>query len=146
MATDSIIHQRCEQLVRFFSQAPIKKTFDMKFSYDAQARAIFELARNPTLDHAGGDTHGGVIATLIDNAGWFTAAPHYEHWLATVDLNVKYIEPAHQENLRAIGELVRAGNRLAITTMRVETKSGRLVAIGSGTFTRTSRSIAEMLG
>ena len=30
-----------------------------------------------------------VIATLLDNAGWFTAAVEYDTWIATVELTVR---------------------------------------------------------
>jgi acyl-coenzyme A thioesterase PaaI-like protein len=73
---------RQRRLIEFAKQAPIVKTFGMSLQYKVQGQAIWELPHNPGLDHAGGDVHGGIIATLLDNAGWFTAAPYFDTWIS----------------------------------------------------------------
>lgn len=130
--------KRRDDLIALFTMAPIKKTFGMELSFDEESRAVFDLAHNPALEHAGHDTHGGILATLLDNAGWFTAAVEYDTWIATIELTVRLHEPARREDLRAVGRLVRAGRSLAVADMEVRTHSGRLVATGAGTFKVTS--------
>ena len=131
---------RKEQLVQLFSRAPIQRTFGMQLSYNDLDQAVFLLPHNSLFEHAMGDLHGGAIATLIDNAGWFTAAVRYQTWIATVELQVRLLEPARRKNLRAVGRLLRAGKNLAATDMEVRTQSsGRLVAVGAGTFSVTRR-------
>lgn len=112
----------------------MKRTFGMRLSYDGDGTAVFEMPHHPGFTHALGDTHGGVIATLLDNAGWFTAAVHYDTWVNTVEMQVRLLEPAKREDLKATATLIRAGKRLAVTTMEVRGASGRLVATGSATF------------
>jgi len=129
---------RCKELIELFDRAPIKRAFGMVLSYDEHDRAVFDMPRNPELDHALGDTHGGIVATLLDNAGWFTAAAQYDVWIATVDMQMHLLEPVLKEDLRAEGRLIRAGKKLAVTRMEVRTASGRLVATGSATFAVTS--------
>ncbi|MBW2704075.1 MAG: PaaI family thioesterase [Deltaproteobacteria bacterium] len=132
------IDKRAAALIALFASAPIKATTGMELSYE-DGRAIFEMPYNPGFDHAVGGIHGGAICTLLDNAGWFTAALQYDVWIATVDLNVKILEPASQEGLRAEGRLLRSGKRLAMAEMELRSASdGRLVATGSGTFAVTS--------
>jgi len=82
--------------------------------------------------------HGGVFATLLDNAGWATAAPHYDTWIATVELHVRLLEHVQAEDLVAVGRLIKRGRRLAVCDMEVRTAAGRLVAVGSGSFAPTS--------
>ena len=135
--------RRAKQLEALFAKAPIGKTFGMKLSYTADCEAVFDFNHHSGLEHAMGDTHGGVIATLLDNAGWFTVAPRYDSWIATVDLQVRILEPCRKENLRAKGRLVRAGRSLAVAEMEVRTAAGRRVAVGSGTFSVTSLRIPE---
>jgi uncharacterized protein (TIGR00369 family) len=130
--------KRCEKLVTLFSRAPIKKTTGMSLSYNERNEAVFDLPHKPGFEHGLGDTHGGIIATLLDNAGWFAAAVEYDAWIATVDLHLHLLEPAKREALRSVGRVVRAGQSLAVTEMEVRTLSGRLVATGSGTFAVTS--------
>lgn len=130
--------KRCEKLGTLFSRAPIKKTTGMSLSFNDKNEAVFDLPHNPGFEHGLGDTHGGIIATLIDNAGWFAVAVHYESWIATVEMQIRLLEPARREHLRAVGRVVRAGQTLAVAEMDVRTLSGRLVATGSGTFAVTS--------
>ena len=128
-------------LIRLFDSAPIKHSFGMELSYREDGRAVFDLPYNSKLNHALGDTHGGIIATLLDNAGWFTVAAHYGMWVVTVDLNIHLLEGAGQSDLVAVGRLVRAGKKLAVADMEVRSKKGSLIAIGSGSFSVTSKSI-----
>jgi len=136
------IQRRADILVTFFAQAPMKKTFGMELSYDENGDAVFQMPFKASLCHAMRDTHGGAIATLIDNAGWFTAATRYDFWISTSEMSVRLHEPAHQEDLHATGQIVRAGKRMCSTTMEVRTTSGRLVATGAGTFVVSSIPVA----
>ena len=136
------IQRRTALLAAFFDLAPMKHTFGMSLSFDAEGRARFELPHKKGFEHALKDTHGGVIATLIDNAGWFTAATRYDCWVNTAEMTVRLHEPAKREDLIATGQLVRAGSKLAVTTMEVRSRSGRLVATGSGAFVVSTKPIA----
>jgi uncharacterized protein (TIGR00369 family) len=127
-----------ERLKAVFARAPVKRTYGMELSFDERGRAVFDLPYNPAIDNAIGGVHGGAFATLMDYAGWFAVATQYAHWLATVDLHVQLLQPVDKAHLRAFGEIVRAGERLAVAKMEVRTLDGRVVAIGSGTFAVTS--------
>ncbi|MBL6975785.1 MAG: PaaI family thioesterase [Deltaproteobacteria bacterium] len=122
----------------FNEHAPIGRAYGMSAYYDDEGCAVFDLPYNPDFDHAMGGIHGGVMATLLDNAGWFTAAPYYENWIATVEMQVRLHEPVQRKHLVARGRLVRAGKRISVANMEVRTTEGTLVASGSGTFTETS--------
>jgi uncharacterized protein (TIGR00369 family) len=138
MSDPDVRLERQQALAALFATAPIKKTFGMELSFDEEHRAVFHLAHNPALEHALHDTHGGVIATLLDNAGWFTAAVEYDCRIATVELTVRLLEPAQQEDLQAVGTLLKAAKNLAVARMEVRSASGRRVATGAGTFAVTT--------
>lgn len=108
------------------------------FRYDDELRPVLTLPYAPHLEHALGDVHGGVLATLVDAAAWCAAAVHYESWITTVELQVRLLEPARAEDLVAVGEVVRVGNRIAVASAEVRTASGRLVAAGGATLSATS--------
>ena len=133
------MRERGERLVRFFEHAPMKRTFGMTLSFDDEGNALFSMPNRPEMHHALGDTHGGVIATLLDNAGWFTAATRYDCWVNTSELTVRLHEPARQEDLVGTGRVVRAGKRLCVVEMKVRSTTGRLIATGSGSFMVSSR-------
>jgi len=126
-----------KSFVRLFQSAPIVQLFGMKLHYDEAERAVIDLPFNPKLDHALLQTHGGALATLLDTAGWFTVAPYFEHWVATVEFSTRLLEPVEKQGLQAIGRILRRGKRLVFTEMQVESQAGRLIAVGSGTFTVT---------
>ena len=138
---ENALRERAERLVRFFSHAPMKRTFGMELSFDDRGDAVLLMPNRPDMHHALGDTHGGVIATLLDNAGWFTAATRYDCWVNTSELTVRLHEPARQEDLIGTGRVVRSGKRLCVVEMEVRSRTGRLVATGSGSFMVSSRPI-----
>ncbi|MBN2498141.1 MAG: PaaI family thioesterase [Deltaproteobacteria bacterium] len=139
MIDAELLAKRAAELESLFDSAPIKRTFGMALRFEG-TRAIFELPYNPGLDHALGGVHGGVIATMLDNAGWFTAALHYDVWISTVDLHIRLLEPVKGRALQAEGALLKAGKRLALAEMEMRTADEQciLVARGAGTFAITS--------
>lgn len=132
------LEERIERLQALFEKGPVKRTYGIELSFNGNGQAILDMPYKPDFDNSVGRIHGGVFATLMDYAGWFTVAAKYRHWLALVDLQIQLLEPAEKAHLRSIGELVRAGQRLAMARMEVRIEEGRLVAVGSGTFAVTS--------
>lgn len=132
------LRKRCLQLEALYAKAPLRKTLGMELSFDEQGRAVFDLPYREGNCHALGDVHGGVIATMLDNAGWFTVAPHYDFWVATADLSVQLLDRPNREHLRAIGRILRIGKRVAMAEMEARSASDRLIAKGHGTFVVTN--------
>ena len=133
-----LLKKRREEIIKLFDTAPIKHVYGMELSYDNQGNAVFDLPYNSKFDHAMGGTHGGAIATLLDNAGWFTLAPHFDHWIATVEFSTRLLAPVSQSHLRAIGKIIRLGKKISVAEMKVTTDKEDLIACGSGTFMVTS--------
>lgn len=132
--------RREDELVDLFSRAPIKKAFGMDLRYE-DGCAVFEMPYNPGLDHAMEGIHGGVIATLLDNAGWFTVALYYDTWVATVELDVKLLKAASRVGLVSRGRALTTAKSLAMAEMEVRTEDGELVARGSGTFAVSGKKV-----
>lgn len=63
--------------------------------------------------------HGGVIASLIDAAGgaavWTTINPTDP--ISTLDMRVDYLQPGKMEPLVCEARVIRAGRRVAVTSM-----------------------------
>jgi uncharacterized protein (TIGR00369 family) len=117
----AIIKKRQEKLIGVFDKAPIKHTFGMELRYDDEGSAIFDMPYNPGLDHYLGGIHGGVMATLLDNAGWFTAAALYDSWLATAEFHVRLLDHAEKVDIYSKGEVIRSGKKMAVCSMEVRT-------------------------
>jgi uncharacterized protein (TIGR00369 family) len=129
--------QRIDELLHMFNEvAPIARTFGMTLSYDDEAQAIVDLPYNPGLDHALDGIHGGVYATLLDTAGWFTAAAAYDEscWLATSEMSIHFLAPVQHTWLRAVGRLIKQGKRQTVAEMRLYDAEGRLVGHATGSF------------
>lgn len=132
------IDPRCEELISFFHRAPLRSAFGMNISYNSNREAQFVMPYNASFDHTMGGIYGGVIASMIDNAGWFTAAAHTDNWVSTTNLDLQILQPAEKTLIRSQGRLVRAGKSISVVTVEVHTESGSLIAIGTGTFAISS--------
>ncbi len=129
---------RMEEYIRIFEQkSPISRLFGMKLSFDDERNAIIDLPYNQHLDQGLGGIHGGVYATLMDTAGWFTAAMAHdiECWVATSEMSMHLLEPAKGTALRAVGKLLKSGKRQNIVEMFLYDENERLVGHATGTFT-----------
>lgn len=129
--------ERIKELLRLFNeQAPIARTFGMTLSFTDEGHAVFDLPYNPDLDHALGGIHGGVYATMLDNAGWFTAAAAHDesYWVATSEMSVYFLLPTERTSLRAVGRLIKQGKRQDIAEMHLYDGQDRLVGYAVGTF------------
>lgn len=129
-----------EKLIELFSKAPMKKTFNMELSYKNK-EAHFHMKFDEKFDHAMDGTHGGVVATILDNVGWFAAALNYDTWIATSNINVNYLKQASRSDLHAIGRTVRSGKNVAYTYMEVKDDKQDLIAYATGSFVVSSKGL-----
>ena len=77
--------------------------------------------------------HGGVVASLIDLAAYNAAALHKGLATPTLDLRIDYLRPAVAP-LLARARVMRAGRSVLTVDVTVEDSTGRLVALGRGSF------------
>jgi len=137
MSTVDLKKQR-EVLMMGAKVAPIVQTFGMTLEYNEQDEAVWTLPFNEKLTN-GMIVHGGAIATMIDNAGWFTIGQYFKNWIVTVEFSTRLLDFSKNDELIATGHLVKLGKRISTATMEVVTKTdGRIIAIGSGTYSTTS--------
>ena len=126
-----------EELAQLFNEkAPIARHFGMKLSFTGEGNAVVDLPYNPNLDHALGGVHGGVYATMLDNAGWFTAAAAHDEscWVATSEMSIHFLLPVERTSLRAVGRLVKPGKRQDVVEMHLYDGQDRLIGHAVGTF------------
>ena len=95
---------------------------------------------NKKFCHSLGSLQGGVLATLLDNAGWFTAQPYYDKWINTVDLQVQLLLPTSEKSLRASGSILKIGKKIAFTRMEARNEDDIVVASATATFSITEKS------
>jgi uncharacterized protein (TIGR00369 family) len=83
-----------------------------------------------------GVLHCCVYATLLDTAGWFTAAAAHDEscWLATSEMSIHFLAPARQTPLRVVGRLLKQGTRQDVAEMHLYDGDNRLIGHATGTF------------
>lgn len=132
-----MVREWIEELMHMFNEkASITRLFGMRLEYDDNGSAVVDLPYNPNLDHAMEGVHGGVYATMLDCAGWFTVAAAHQpyRWLVTSELTVRYLEPVSGKALRAIGRVIKQGKRQDVAEMQLFDEDGQLVGHATGTF------------
>lgn len=99
-------------------------------SISAKARWREDWVANPTL----GQTHGGILAALVDFAADFALLGSIGHPVPTIDLRVDYLRLAKQGDLIAKGRVIKLGKQFSICEALVLDESDRLIASGRGAF------------
>lgn len=129
--------QRMNELLEMHNEeAPIARTLGMRLSYTDEGNAVIDLPYNPNLDHGQGGIHGGIYATVLDTAAWFTAAAAHDEssWVATSELTIHLLKPAKETALRAVGQVIKNGKRQDIVEAHLYDEGGQLVGHAVGTF------------
>ena len=82
-----------------------------------------------------GIVHGGVLATLIDTATFwsvFMRLPQ-DAGLVNIDLKLNYLRPVSNGTISARGACIRSGRTISYAEARVEDAAGELLAHGTST-------------
>lgn len=82
---------------------------------------------------AGGYTHGGILAALVDLTADWALVSRTGKGVPTVDLRVDYHRPA-KGDLRCRGEVIKFGRQFSVAEAKVFDTDGRLVASGRGVY------------
>jgi uncharacterized protein (TIGR00369 family) len=87
--------------------------------------------------NGGGNTHGGVVMTLLDVAmACSTSVQKKGKTCVTVEMKANFLRPAGRPGdlLRARGKMRSGGNSLAFCEAEVLNEAGEVLATASGTF------------
>jgi uncharacterized protein (TIGR00369 family) len=104
-------------------------TFD-KDGIEVKAAWRQEWIANPNLQQ----THGGILAALIDFAADFALVPHIGHMVPTIDMRVDYHRLAKPGDLTAKGKVIKLGRQFSLCEAEIRDAAGELIASGRGTY------------
>lgn len=84
-------------------------------------RCVVAVAFRPEVSQQHGFFHGGLVGSLVDNAGAYAAFTLIEarQSMLTVEFKVNLLAPAVGDRLRAIGHVVRTGRTLSTSHVDV---------------------------
>ncbi|WP_047152710.1 PaaI family thioesterase [Aneurinibacillus tyrosinisolvens] len=123
-----------QQLKDHFSEVPFWKHTSCVIETIEQDHAVISLEISH--EHMNGNMtlHGGMFATLLDNAMGLAARSNGDFKQATTNMNIHYVAAAGEGKIYAKGRVVHRTKRTATTEARVETADGTLLAMGTATF------------
>jgi len=115
--------------------APIADLLGMRPVEVEVGRVVFALEPDGRLYNPIGSVHGGVVATLLDSAmscAVHTTLPAGIRY-TTVQLNVHFVRGVFEETgeVRAVGEVVASGRRMATAEGRLVDPEDRVLAHGT---------------
>lgn len=123
-----------EELIKMYASSPFASLLGISLELDQEGHSHLYLPFKQHLSHEKGGVHGGVFASLLDDAGWFASAVCHEGvWVTTSEFKVHLLAPVAGEDLHAEGWLIKRGKRMDIAEMRVYAGE-KLVAAGMGTY------------
>jgi uncharacterized protein (TIGR00369 family) len=128
-----------QRLAEVYHTSPIGRTTGMRIAFADDGAATCHWRHVRDFDHALAQVHGGLLATMLDNAGWFTAAAAHGEWVVTSDLQLRLLQGTGEHDLRATGRVVRSGRRLTVVAMELFAGNGDHVATATGTFCPTGK-------
>ena len=112
------------------------------FTIDREAasreKAVVAVRLRPELLQHQNLVHGGVISALIDSAGAWAFALSHQEGVRTINLSVQYLTPVTLElgELKAHAAIVRAGRRIVLAEVSVDSERGGEAARGQVIYSR----------
>ena len=124
----------------FLERIPFNRVLGIEVAEIERGRAVFRVPFRPELigDPVRPALHGGVISAVADACGgcavW--SAIGERDRVSTIDLRVDYLRPGRPEELCAVGEVLRVGNRVGVAgiTLHHPSEPERAVAHAKGVY------------
>ncbi|HEV3220414.1 MAG TPA: PaaI family thioesterase [Candidatus Acidoferrales bacterium] len=106
------------------------RLFGFKLDSIERGTAVMSMQVEPRHKQIHGVVHGGILASLADTVGALAAYPLLPRntRLATVEMNINYLEPVDRGKIYAEATLLRLGRTLAVVECEVQDASGTLAA------------------
>lgn len=135
----------------FLEKIPFNKVLGIELeSLEKQRIALRINMRDELIGNFIQETlHGGVISSLLDVIGGLTAFLNLIKRMeecsddeklqrlarfGTIDLRIDFLRPGRGKFFLATGDVLRMGNKVAVTRMELHNDEETLIAVGTGTY------------
>jgi uncharacterized protein (TIGR00369 family) len=133
-------------LERAYALAPVTAWYGARLAV-GEGTAEVTIPVRTEFHHAAGAVHGSVYFRALDDAAFFAANSLVPDVLVlTVSFTVHFAAPVTAGELRAVGRALHQGGRLLGAATELRDADGRMLAHGSGIFTRSRIALAELPG
>jgi uncharacterized protein (TIGR00369 family) len=124
-----------ELLKSQFQGAPITRLVPQTLEVLERGSVKITLHADARHHHGAGRIHGGILALVLDNAGFFACATESDgHWVMTTEFKVNLLESVPLEDVVATGHVLRKGRQLLHAQMEARDARGGLAAIALGSY------------
>jgi uncharacterized protein (TIGR00369 family) len=123
------------ELIEIVNTSPYPKHMSMRLVLIALDKAVIELKTGRCHLQPYGIVHGGVIATMIDTATFWSVYMRLPEGagLVNIDLKLNYLKPVENGQLIAEGRTIRSGNSISYAETSVLNEKRELIAHGTST-------------
>ena len=140
---DEIHFRKLEHLYAF---APVSRWYGASIRI-SDGEASVAIPIRPEFYHAANAVHGSVYFRALDDAAFFAANSRVtDVMVLTVSFNLYFTAPVSEGEISARGRLVHESGRLLVAESELRDYAGKLLAKGSGTFTRSRIPLTEDIG
>jgi uncharacterized protein (TIGR00369 family) len=123
------------RLIETVNSSPFPRHLPMRLASIELDRAVVACDTATCHLQPFGIVHGGVLATLIDTATFwsvFMRLPQ-DAGLVNIDLKLNYLRPVSKGTITARGKCIRSGRSISYAEARVTDAAGQLLAHGTST-------------
>lgn len=123
-----------QELREYFSEVPFWKHFGCVIEELEEGQSVVSLTIEPHHLNANMTVHGGMYATLADNAMGLASRSTAGRSQATTHMNIHFLAAADRGTIYARARVIHRTKRTVTTEARVEKEDGTLLAMATGTF------------
>jgi uncharacterized protein (TIGR00369 family) len=127
--------EQLDHLAQFFNE---EVTFSKHIGAEVKevdpGRSVISIDVQDIHLNGAGTLHGGVYASLIDNAMGLSVLALVGVRTATIEMNVHFLGAVSAGRITCESEVLHRSRRTATAEAKVRDTEGNLVALGTGTF------------
>lgn len=122
--------------MRYHVRMPFEDYLSLRVTRRHKDGVTTECAIGPQLLNSNGVLHGGITASIADEAAWQSIEHHFaeKRSSTTVELKINYLRPIPPGKLKARAYLLRAGRSLCVSRVDMFDPHKRLAATALVTY------------
>ena len=131
----TLSEEQLDHLAQYFNEeVTFSKHIGAKVEKVELGRSVVYIDVEDTHLNGSGTLHGGVYASLIDNAMGLSVLALVGVRTATIEMNVHFLGAVNEGRITCESEVVHRTRRTATAEAKVRDADGNLVAMGTGAF------------
>ncbi len=133
--TIALSEEQLDHLARYFNEeVTFSRHIGAKVEEVEPGRSVIRIDVEEHHLNGAGTLHGGVYASLIDNAMGLSVLALVGVRTATIEMNVHFLGAVSEGRITCAAEVLHRTRRTATAEAKVRDSQGNLVAMGTGAF------------